>query len=443
MPTLSVVMIVKNEADCLADCLDSVQAIADEIVIGDTGSTDTTREIAADYDAVILSVPWTDDFAAARNTVLAEATGDWLLHMDADEVLDPDGARRIREIVDGDGFGADAVELVLANYCDDMRAWRWVPVEPGSPWARGYAGYLAVGLLRLFRNGRGFEYREPVHENITESVSERGGRVLRENILIHHYGYTPSEERSREKRERYLALARKKSAERPEDIKAWSDLAEQALCCNETDEAERACRRALELVPYDLNAATTLANILLNRGDIEEARPLLEAIEVQGAAPAHISVALAAIDYRENRLDEARRRLDCVLEHEPKSVLARLYRARVLDRLGQRIHARRELEMARDSCPGIQELQDRHRAHRLRCQGEDFFASGYSREALDSLVAALRLDGEDPLTHNALGVVLHALGQPEKARESLKRALKLAPGLPEAAQNLEAIAGGE
>ena len=186
MPKLSVIMIVKNEEGCLADCLTSVCAVADEIVVVDTGSTDDTIAIAKSFDATVVEMKWVDDFAVARNRSIAAATGDWLLHLDADEVLDDDGMLRIRQLVDNDGEGADAVELVLANYCDDARAWRWVPVAKGDDRARGFSGYLPVGLLRLFRDGRGYEYREPVHENITESVVEAGGVIHSLDVMIHH-----------------------------------------------------------------------------------------------------------------------------------------------------------------------------------------------------------------------------------------------------------------
>src|ERR1035437_8094177 len=84
-PTLSLAMIVKNEARCLARCLRSVQAIVDEIVIVDTGSTDDTLQIARDFHARIFHFSWVDDFSAARNQALAKATGDWVLVFDADE----------------------------------------------------------------------------------------------------------------------------------------------------------------------------------------------------------------------------------------------------------------------------------------------------------------------------------------------------------------------
>jgi len=442
MRTLSVILIVKNEAPRIAACLSSVRAIADEIVVGDTGSTDSTAALAKAAGARVLSIVWRDDFAAARNETIRAASGDWLLHIDADEMLDPDGARRIRGLVDRDGCGADAVELVLANYCDDPRAWRWTPVEPDAEYARGFSGYIRAELLRLFRNRMGFEYREPVHENITESVIERGGRILRENILIHHYGYDPACARQGGKGAFYLAIARRKMAGQPENPKALHDFAEQALACGLTAEAEAACRNALALDPRHTASALTLANILLNRGDLEAARPLLEAVEQQGNAPPHAITALAAIDCREGRLDDARRRLEAVLEADPKPVLAHVGLARVLDRLGQPARALHELELARDLAPKLAEFQHLVRAHILRTEAEGLFQKGLPEDALPTLVEALHLDPEDPFTHNGLGVVLHALGQCARARESLERALRLAPGLAAARHNLAALENG-
>ena len=88
MATISLCMIVRNEAAVLARCLDSVRGIADEILITDTGSTDETREIAARYGEV-SAFAWCDDFAAARNFSFARAHMDYILWLDADDVLLP------------------------------------------------------------------------------------------------------------------------------------------------------------------------------------------------------------------------------------------------------------------------------------------------------------------------------------------------------------------
>ncbi|HEY9843060.1 MAG TPA: glycosyltransferase, partial [Candidatus Obscuribacterales bacterium] len=87
-PRISVCMIVRNEAACLAKALDSVQGLADEIVVVDTGSSDGTQAIAAAYAKVVLAeIEWPDDFAVARNHSLQLASGDWVMILDADEVL--------------------------------------------------------------------------------------------------------------------------------------------------------------------------------------------------------------------------------------------------------------------------------------------------------------------------------------------------------------------
>ena len=70
-PSLSLALIVKNEARCLARCLHSVQGVASEIVVVDTGSTDETVRIARDCQARVVNFAWRDDFAAARNFALA------------------------------------------------------------------------------------------------------------------------------------------------------------------------------------------------------------------------------------------------------------------------------------------------------------------------------------------------------------------------------------
>ena len=122
-PRLSVSMIVKNEEGCLAQCLESVKD-ADEIVIVDTGSEDKTIEIARKYTARIYDdYKWNDDFAEARNHALAKATGDWILTIDADEVLEEGGIGRIRNAIaetENDGVG------LRCEYAGSGEIW-WTP----------------------------------------------------------------------------------------------------------------------------------------------------------------------------------------------------------------------------------------------------------------------------------------------------------------------------
>jgi hypothetical protein len=87
MKTFSLAMIVRDEEQILAHCLDSLAPIADEIVIVDTGSRDTTKRLAARYTEKLYDFPWRDDFAAARNFMMARASCDYILLADADELF--------------------------------------------------------------------------------------------------------------------------------------------------------------------------------------------------------------------------------------------------------------------------------------------------------------------------------------------------------------------
>lgn len=87
MATISLCMIVKNEEKVLARCLDSICGAVEEIIIADTGSTDNTKEIAMKYTPLVYDFKWCDDFSAARNFSFSKATKDYVMWLDADDVL--------------------------------------------------------------------------------------------------------------------------------------------------------------------------------------------------------------------------------------------------------------------------------------------------------------------------------------------------------------------
>jgi glycosyltransferase involved in cell wall biosynthesis/Flp pilus assembly protein TadD len=148
-PFVSLSMIVKNEEADLARCLDSVKGLVDEIVIVDTGSTDRTIEIARSYGATVHHFDWVDDFSAARNFALDHVTGEWVLHLDGDEVVVP-------------SVDADAIRAELADNPAEVCFLR-VPVRNPQPHGLGYDVY---GARRLFRNRPDMRWRRPIHEAI-------------------------------------------------------------------------------------------------------------------------------------------------------------------------------------------------------------------------------------------------------------------------------------
>ncbi|HTG69016.1 MAG TPA: glycosyltransferase family 2 protein, partial [Candidatus Udaeobacter sp.] len=98
MITISLCMIVKNEEQVLDRCLNSVKDLVDEIVIVDTGSTDSTKEIAANYTDRIFHFEWIDDFSAARNYSFRHATKDYILWLDADDLLQENDLEKFKAL---------------------------------------------------------------------------------------------------------------------------------------------------------------------------------------------------------------------------------------------------------------------------------------------------------------------------------------------------------
>jgi glycosyltransferase involved in cell wall biosynthesis len=116
MARVSLSMIVKDEAASIADVLADASAFCDELVVADTGSTDGTPELARAAGARVVHVPWTDDFAAARNASLDACTGDWIVWLDADDRVPPASQQAFTRVLADLGEG-DVDVLVSPYHC--------------------------------------------------------------------------------------------------------------------------------------------------------------------------------------------------------------------------------------------------------------------------------------------------------------------------------------
>ncbi|MDI6027119.1 glycosyltransferase family 2 protein [Corticibacterium sp. UT-5YL-CI-8] len=165
---LSVVIITKNEAANISACLDAVR-FADEIVVLDSGSTDRTREIAAEYGArVEVNADW-QGFGVQKNRALDLAGQDWILSLDADEVVTPPLAAAIRAVVAGDGKH-DAYEMSrLTWYCGKFLR---------------HSGTNPDYVTRLFRRGMARFSDHLVHESLRPN-----GPVGRLDGSLEHYSF--------------------------------------------------------------------------------------------------------------------------------------------------------------------------------------------------------------------------------------------------------------
>ena len=187
---LSVCLITKNEERFLAGCLESVRAVADEIVLVDTGSVDRTVEIAQELGCRVLHRAWDEDFSAARNAGIAVARGRWILCLDADErVSDPAALLpAIRE-------AAPEVGGFLIERHD-------VVTQPD-----GQTDVYPIEILRLFRNHPDLRYEGIVHERPNETVLRAGFQIrsLSTLKLEHLVNHLP-QERLEAKQRGYLRL---------------------------------------------------------------------------------------------------------------------------------------------------------------------------------------------------------------------------------------------
>lgn len=218
--SLALAMIVKDEEAMLADCLSSVQGLAGQLVVVDTGSTDKTAEIARSAGAQVVDFPWCDDFSAARNAALAHITSDWVLMLDADERLGPGAAAAIREAIASDSLDCGFLPLLNASRLDALPA----DVLSGAA-LRGEPTLLP----RLFRRSPELRWEGIVHESVGAWIEQGPQRCARVNAPIIHLGNVESFRVDQGKSERNLRLLRKQVELQPDSPPARAYLARELI----------------------------------------------------------------------------------------------------------------------------------------------------------------------------------------------------------------------
>ncbi|UFS72426.1 glycosyltransferase [Geomonas sp. RF6] len=264
-PLLSLCMIVKDERKHLPRCLASVKGLVDEIVVVDTGSTDRTPEIAAIFGARVYSYPWTGSFSDARNVSLSQATGDWILVLDGDEVLARRDLEGVRTLLSGE---ADAYLMTTRNYTDSVSRKNWQGNSGEYPGEEGGSGWTPSVKVRLFRNDARIRFEGEVHELVEDSLLRVEAAIAACPVPVHHYGKLDTE-KCREKQERYFELGMLKLARDSRDVKALTELAVQATELGRFDEAVSLWERVLAVEPENCEALFNLGYVHLCTADYE------------------------------------------------------------------------------------------------------------------------------------------------------------------------------
>lgn len=233
---LSLCMIVRDEEPQLARCLQSVAGVVDEIVLVDTGSTDGTTDVADAFGARVFHHTWQNDFSAARNASLEHATGDWILVLDADEVLDREAAAQLRPFLER--TGAAGVQLIQRNVMPDRELCR----------------YQDLRITRAFRNDPAYRYEQVIHEQIQPSILRAGGTVLPTSFVILHYGYAQQTlQGSQLRARRNLPMLEAAVAASPDDAYLHYQLGLTHKALGDDARSAEHLRRVLELDHADLS----------------------------------------------------------------------------------------------------------------------------------------------------------------------------------------------
>ncbi|WP_411676582.1 glycosyltransferase [Caproicibacter sp.] len=237
-------MIVKNEEKTLDRCLSSLkplmEAVESELIITDTGSTDSTVEIAKKYTDHIIHFEWCDDFSAARNTGLKEARGEWFMFLDGDEWFE-NTDELIEFFTSGECDKYGSVSYIIRNYFN---------LSGNS--------YRDFNAMRVLRDYPGVCFSGIVHETIPFMQP-----IKFVQDYAHHYGYAFQNIKEKMKKsKRNMDLLLKTVNDNPDDYRAYRELANEYFGTGEMDLVEECCKFGLEAEKKNPNRAS---KIFLNR----------------------------------------------------------------------------------------------------------------------------------------------------------------------------------
>jgi tetratricopeptide (TPR) repeat protein len=190
-PLISLCMIVKNEAQNLAELLPLVKNAVEQIIIGDTGSTDDTMTIAKSFGAEVFSLKWNDDFAQARNLTLERAQGRYIFYLDADDRLDPIALHSLRNDLNG---AQDKIFLI--------------PIIDRA------SGEVCL-QKRIFPNSPELRFSGAIHEQIIADPAMF--TFLQAPLFIYHQGYADKTDLE-DKAQRNLRIMEKELRKHPQDL---------------------------------------------------------------------------------------------------------------------------------------------------------------------------------------------------------------------------------
>ena len=240
---ISVCMITKNEEKNLPETLEAIKDRGFEIVIVDTGSTDRTKEIALKYTDKVFDFEWVNDFSAARNFSIYKATNDWILVLDADEVV----------------VSIDIEKLCkLTGYSEQILA----TITRRNHYDNNGSESIYTDKPERFFNKRAFHYEGSIHEQprpLRKYGIPKEGLDIETGITVEHVGYALDAKGLEDKKNRNVSLLLEELKKNPEDPYIFFQLG-QAYNGFDDEEALKYYSKGLE---FDVDPSLEYVQMML------------------------------------------------------------------------------------------------------------------------------------------------------------------------------------
>ncbi|MBW2061033.1 MAG: tetratricopeptide repeat protein [Deltaproteobacteria bacterium] len=388
-PSLSLCMILRDETANLRHSLGPVHRLFDEVVVIDTGSKDGTQDLARSYGAKVIEIPWSDDFATARNASIAAASKDWLFWLDGDNRIMPEDVETIRGHIDA------RRESIL--WCIE------VVVPSGEQLIQ----------KRVFPNRPEVYFEGRVHEQLVHPAHYR---LVMTPVKIIHWGYA-DKVKAKQKGERNLRLLKDMVKRQAPDL----------YLCYQTGKTLFNLRRFDEALPWLRRAAAARNQADQNQGLYFHAH-ILQAQTLE----------------RLGRIQEAEDCLKKLIKTNPEYGPSHFY-------LGRHLYARSDYKEAAKRLQAFLRQGANDPVSGLNSSHLTFMAAlllGRCHEKMknpESAMAAYRMaakvDPANPEPSLALARISLARNRPDQALRHVRRCLELSPGNRRGTELLEDIAG--
>ncbi len=268
---ITLCLIVKNEEDYVAKCIESVQPIVKKIIIGDTGSKDNTISICNKYVDVVEKIDFSYGFSHARNTLLQKVNTTWVLFLDADEYFDLNELKKLSLILPNISDEVDALSLLRYNFFSN-------------------GAFYTSESIKIFRAHPDIYYTGIVVDSIKPSLLKKGKKIEQISIVLNHFGHCRPIELRNKKSLKYLSMMDKELLQNPENFKVMGYKALIFRTLGELKKARFWAKKAFKIAPNEGHPHFVNGHVFRAAGKHNQAiKSYSKAIELEGMNPLYLN----------------------------------------------------------------------------------------------------------------------------------------------------------